>query len=227
MMRCINIHQIHHIKCVNTYICHFSSLSLSLPSHHLLYHTLSFSLLGMRGSNTAELFFQDCKVPVSQLLGEENRGSRVLMSGLDAERLVLAAGPLGLMQNALDIAFPYMAERQQFGQSIGDFQLMQGKLADMYTATQSMRSYVYSVARAADAGNMSRKDSAGVILMAAEAATKVALDAIQTLGGNGYINDYDTGRILRDAKLYEIGAGTSEIRRFLIGREMMADMKKQ
>jgi isovaleryl-CoA dehydrogenase len=182
--------------------------------------------LGMRGSNTAELIFDNCKVPASQILGQEGKGVKVLMSGLDAERLVLSAGPIGLMQAALDEAFPYMAQRKQFGTPIGDFQLMQGKLADMYVATQATRSYVYSVARAADQGKISRKDCAGVILYAAENATKVALDAIQTLGGNGYINDFSTGRILRDAKLYEIGAGTSEIRRYLIGREMMGELKE-
>lgn len=181
--------------------------------------------LGMRGSNTAELIFDNCKVPASQILGKEGKGVNVLMSGLDAERLVLSAGPIGLMQAALDEAFPYMAQRKQFGQPIGDFQLMQGKLADMYVATQATRSYVYNVARAADQGKISRKDCAGVILYAAENATKVALDAIQTLGGNGYINDFQTGRIMRDAKLYEIGAGTSEIRRYLIGREMMGELK--
>lgn len=182
--------------------------------------------LGMRGSNTCELIFDNCKVPASQILGQEGKGVKVLMSGLDAERLVLSAGPIGLMQAALDEAFPYMAQRKQFGQAIGDFQLMQGKLADMYVATQATRSYVYSVARAADQGKISRKDCAGVILYAAENATKVALDAIQTLGGNGYINDFNTGRLLRDAKLYEIGAGTSEIRRYLIGREMMGELKE-
>eukprot|EP00461_Guttulinopsis_vulgaris_P004269 UN04270 len=182
--------------------------------------------LGMRGSNTAELIFDNCKVPASQILGQEGKGVKVLMSGLDAERLVLSAGPIGLMQAALDEAFPYMAQRKQFNQPIGNFQLMQGKLADMYVATQATRSYVYSVARAADQGKISRKDCAGVILYAAENATKVALEAIQTLGGSGYINDFPTGRILRDAKLYEIGAGTSEIRRWLIGREMMGEIEK-
>ena len=182
--------------------------------------------LGMRGSNTAELIFEDCEVPAENILGKEGEGAKVLMSGLDSERLVLAAGPLGIMQAAMDIALPYMRDRKQFGQSIGHFQLMQGKMADMYTSLQANRAYVYAVARAVDAGKVSRKDCAGVILTAAEAATKVALEAIQTLGGNGYINDFPTGRLLRDAKLYEIGAGTSEIRRFLIGREIMNELEK-
>lgn len=182
--------------------------------------------LGMRGSNTAELIFDNCIVPVENVLGEENRGAKVLMSGLDTERLVLSAGPLGLMQAALDLTLPYVNERKQFGQSIGDFQLMQGKIADMYCALMANRSYIYSVAKAADAGHISRKDCAGVILYSAEAATQVALQAIQALGGVGYTNDFPAGRILRDAKLYEIGAGTSEIRRFLIGRETMEDVRK-
>lgn len=176
--------------------------------------------LGMRGSNTCELVFENCEVPEENILGGLNNGVGVLMSGLDLERLVLAAGPIGLMQACMDIALPYTHDRQQFGKSIGEFQLMQGKMADMYTQLQVSRAYVYAVARACDAGNVSRKDCAGAILYTAEAATQVALQAIQTLGGNGYINDYPTGRILRDAKLYEIGAGTSEIRRMLIGREL-------
>ncbi|KAJ3138780.1 hypothetical protein HK100_012318 [Physocladia obscura] len=175
--------------------------------------------LGMRGSNTCELVFEDCEVPVENVLGEVGKGVYVLMSGLDMERLVLAAGPLGLMQNALDITIPYVHERKQFGQQIGQFQLIQAKMADMYTKLAASRSYVHTVARSADNGYASPQDCAGVILYAAERATEVALDAIQCLGGNGYINDYPTGRLLRDAKLYEIGAGTSEIRRMLIGRE--------
>lgn len=176
--------------------------------------------LGMRGSNTCELVFDNCEVPEENILGELNGGVKVLMSGLDLERLVLSAGPVGLMQACLDIVIPYTHDRKQFGQSIGTFQLMQGKLADMYVDTQCSRAYLYAVARAADGGHVSRKDCAGVILYTAEKATQCALQAIQTLGGNGYINDYPTGRILRDAKLYEIGAGTSEIRRMLIGREL-------
>lgn len=176
--------------------------------------------LGMRGSNTCELVFQDCEVPEENILGGLNNGVAVLMSGLDLERLVLCGGPIGLMQNAMDIVLPYTHERKQFGKAIGEFQLMQGKMADMYTQLQVSRAYVYAVARACDNGNVSRKDCAAAILYTAEAATQVALQAIQTLGGNGYINDYATGRILRDAKLYEIGAGTSEIRRMLIGREL-------
>jgi isovaleryl-CoA dehydrogenase len=179
--------------------------------------------LGMRGSETGELVFADCEVPAENLLGEEGRGVEVLMSGLDYERAVLAAGPLGLMQAALDLVLPYVHERKQFGQPIGTFQLMQGKLADMYTALATARAYVYAVARACDSGQVARKDAAGAILYAAERATWVALEAIQCLGGNGYINDYPTGRILRDAKLYEIGAGTSEIRRWLIGRELFEE----
>ncbi len=179
--------------------------------------------LGMRGSDTAELVFEDCEVPEENIMGPLNEGVRVLMSGLDYERVVLAAGPLGVMQAALDIVLPYVKERKQFGRPIGDFQLMQGKLADMYVAMNTARSYVYAVAKACDAGRTTRKDAAGAILYAAEQATKVALEAIQALGGNGYINDYPTGRLLRDAKLYEIGAGTSEIRRFLIGRELMGE----
>ena len=176
--------------------------------------------LGMRGSPTSELVFEDCEVPAENVLGRVNEGVRVLMSGLDYERAVLAAGPLGIMQAALDVCTPYIHERKQFGQPIGEFQLVQAKMADMYTATNACRAYVYAVARACDEGRTSRKDAAGAILYAAEAATRIALDAIQILGGNGYINDYPTGRLLRDAKLYEIGAGTSEIRRMLIGREL-------
>lgn len=176
--------------------------------------------LGMRGSNTCELVFQGCKVPFENVLGQEGKGVNVLMSGLDYERVVLAAGPVGIMAAALDIVVPYVHEREQFGSPIGSFQLMQGKLADMYTAMNACRAYVYAVAAACDRGETTRQDSAGCILYAAEKATQVALDAIQCLGGNGYINDFATGRLLRDAKLYEIGAGTSEIRRMLIGREI-------
>ena len=179
--------------------------------------------LGMRGSNTAELIFEDCEVPFENVLGEEGKGVNVLMSGLDYERVVLAAGPLGIMAAAMDVVVPYVHDREQFGQPIGSFQLMQGKLADMYTQMNACRAYVYAVAAACDRGETTRKDSAGCILYAAEKATKIALDAIQCLGGNGYINDYPTGRLLRDAKLYEIGAGTSEIRRMLIGRELFAE----
>ena len=176
--------------------------------------------LGMRGSNTAELVFEDCEVPFDNILGEEGKGVNVLMSGLDYERVVLAAGPLGIMAAAMDVVMPYVHEREQFGQPIGTFQLMQGKLADMYTTMNACRAYVYAVAAACDCGQTTRQDSAGCILYAAEKATQIALEAIQCLGGNGYINDYPTGRLLRDAKLYEIGAGTSEIRRMLIGREL-------
>ena len=179
--------------------------------------------LGMRGSNTGELVFQDVEVPFGNVLGEEGRGVEVLMSGLDYERTVLAGGPLGIMAACLDVAVPYVRERKQFGQLIVDFQLVQGKLADMYSTMSASRAYVYAVATACDRGQTTRKDAAGCILYAAEKATIMALDAIQLLGGNGYINDYPTGRLLRDAKLYEIGAGTSEIRRWLIGREMMAE----
>jgi isovaleryl-CoA dehydrogenase len=179
--------------------------------------------LGMRGSDTAELVFEDCEVPAENIMGPLNEGVRVLMSGLDYERAVLAAGPLGIMQAALDLVLPYVRERKQFGRPIGDFQLMQGKLADMYVALSTSRAYVYAVAKACDAGKTTRKDAAGAILYAAEQATRVALEAIQALGGAGYVNDVGTGRLLRDAKLYEIGAGTSEIRRFLIGREMMSE----
>eukprot|EP00053_Salpingoeca_punica_P012988 m.116941 g.116941 ORF g.116941 m.116941 type:complete len:414 (-) comp16081_c4_seq2:302-1543(-) len=176
--------------------------------------------LGMRGSNTCELIFQDCRIPKANILGNLNKGVYVLMSGLDYERLVLSGGPLGLMQAALDVTLPYVHQRTQFGQPIGTFQLMQGKLADMYTRLSASRAYVYAVAKRCDQGTADPKDCAGAILYSAEAATQVALDAIQCLGGNGYINDYPTGRILRDAKLYEIGAGTSEIRRMLIGRAL-------
>jgi isovaleryl-CoA dehydrogenase len=179
--------------------------------------------LGMRGSNTCELVFDGCEVPETNVLGAVGKGVNVLMSGLDYERAVLAAGPCGIMQAALDVVVPYVHERKQFGQAIGEFQLVQGKLADMYTTTNACKAYVYAVAKACDAGKTSRKDAAGAILYAAEKATQVALDAIQLLGGNGYINDYPTGRLLRDAKLYEIGAGTSEIRRWLIGRELFAE----
>jgi isovaleryl-CoA dehydrogenase len=179
--------------------------------------------LGMRGSNTGELVFENCEVPEENVLGAVGRGVNVLMSGLDYERAVLAAGPTGIMQACLDVVVPYVHERRQFGQAIGEFQLVQGKLADMYTTTNACKAYVYAVARACDAGRTTRKDAAGAILYAAEKATQVALDAIQLLGGNGYINDYPTGRLLRDAKLYEIGAGTSEIRRWLIGRELFAE----
>ncbi|SFT15405.1 isovaleryl-CoA dehydrogenase [Methylobacterium sp. yr668] len=179
--------------------------------------------LGMRGSNTCELLFRDCEIPEENVLGAVGRGVGVLMSGLDYERAVLAAGPLGIMRACLDVVLPYLHERRQFGRPIGEFQLMQGKIADMYTATNAARAYVYAVARACDRGRATRRDAAGAILFAAERATAVALDAIQALGGNGYINDYPTGRLLRDAKLYEIGAGTSEIRRMLIGRELFAE----
>ena len=179
--------------------------------------------MGMRGSSTSELVFQDCEVPEENVLGGVGEGVRVLMSGLNFERLVLAGGPLGIMQSCLDVVIPYVHQREQFGQPIGEFQLIQAKLADMYTAISASQSYVYSVARAADRGESSRKDSAGCLLFAAEQATKVALQAVQTLGGNGYLNDFATGRLLRDAKLYEIGAGTSEIRRMLIGRELFRD----
>ena len=179
--------------------------------------------LGMRGSPTSELVFEDCEVPAENVLGKVNEGVRVLMSGLDYERAVLAAGPLGIMQACLDVCVPYVHERKQFGQAIGEFQLIQAKMADMYTALNACRAYVYAVARSCDRGQATRKDAAGAILYAAEAATRMALDAIQILGGNGYINDYPTGRLLRDAKLYEIGAGTSEIRRMLIGRELFKE----
>ena len=188
--------------------------------------TLGFSTaqkldkLGMRGSNTCELVFEDCEVPAENVIGEPGQGVQLLMSGLDYERTVLAAGPLGIMRSCMDIVLPYVHQRQQFGRPIGTFQLMQGKLADMYTAMNAARAYVYAVARACDRGETSRKDAAGAILFAAEKATWMALEAIQALGGNGYVNEFATGRLLRDAKLYEIGAGTSEIRRMLIGREL-------
>lgn len=176
--------------------------------------------LGMRGSNTCELVFEDCEVPAENILGEEGKGVRVLMSGLDYERVVLSGGPLGIMDACMDLVVPYIHDRQQFGQSIGEFQLVQGKVADMYTQMNAAKSYVYMVAQACDRGETTRKDAAAVILYSAELATKMALDAIQLLGGNGYINEFPAGRLLRDAKLYEIGAGTSEIRRMLIGREL-------
>ena len=179
--------------------------------------------LGMRGSPTAELVFEDCEVPAENVLGRLNEGVKVLMSGLDYERAVLAGGPLGIMQACLETVIPYLHERRQFGKAIGEFQLMQGKLADMYTTLSSCRAYVYAVARACDQGRTTRKDAAGAILLSAEKATWMALEAIQALGGNGYINEFATGRLLRDAKLYEIGAGTSEIRRMLIGRELFEE----
>ena len=179
--------------------------------------------LGMRGSSTSELVFQDCEVPVENVLGEEGHGVRVLMSGLDYERLVLSGGPLGIMQSCLDTVVPYVHHREQFGQPIGEFQLIQAKLADMYTSLSASQSYTYAVARAADRGNTNRKDAAGCLLFAAERATHAALEAVQMLGGTGYINDSPTGRLLRDAKLYEIGAGTNEIRRLLIGRELFRE----
>jgi isovaleryl-CoA dehydrogenase len=181
--------------------------------------------LGMRGSNTCELVFEDCAVPVDNVLAEEGRGVNVLMSGLDYERLVLAGGPLGIMDACMDVVLPYVHERQQFGQPIGEFQLMQGKVADMYTTMNACKAYVYAVAQACDRGETTRKDAAGAILYAAERATWMAGEAIQALGGNGYINEYATGRLWRDAKLYEIGAGTSEIRRMLIGRELFNETK--
>jgi isovaleryl-CoA dehydrogenase len=179
--------------------------------------------LGMRGSDTGELVFNDCEIPEELVLGRLNEGVRVLMSGLDYERAVLAAGPLGIMRTAMDVVMPYVHERKQFGQPIGSFQLMQGKLADMYTRMNAARAYVYTVAKACDRGETTRKDAAAAILFSSETATWMALEAIQVLGGNGYINDYPTGRLLRDAKLYEIGAGTSEIRRMLIGRELFEE----
>ena len=179
--------------------------------------------LGMRSSNTCELVFEDCEVPAENIMGKEGDGVRILMSGLDYERLVLSGGPLGIMQACMDAVVPYIHDREQFGQSIGQFQLVQGKVADMYTQMNAARAYVYAVARSCDRGETTRKDAAGAILYSAELATKMALDAIQLLGGNGYINEYPTGRLLRDAKLYEIGAGTSEIRRMLIGRELFKE----
>ncbi|PHZ60612.1 acyl-CoA dehydrogenase [Photobacterium leiognathi] len=179
--------------------------------------------LGMRGSNTCELVFINCHVPKENVLGEIHHGAKVLMSGLDYERVVLAAGPLGIAQACLDLVIPYIHERKQFGKAIGEFELIQAKVADMYTQLNAARSYVYTVAKACDRGEVTRKDAAGVILLSAELATKMALETIQILGGNGYINDYPAGRLLRDAKLYEIGAGTSEIRRMLIGRELFSE----
>jgi isovaleryl-CoA dehydrogenase len=181
--------------------------------------------LGMRGSNTCELVFADCEVPQENVLGAAGKGIEVLMSGLDYERAVLAAGPLGIMQACLDVVIPYLHQRKQFDQPIGEFQLMQGKLADMYVTLNASRAYVYAVARACDRGEVARKDAAGAILFASEKATWMALEAIQCLGGTGYINDSPTGRLLRDAKLYEIGAGTSEIRRWLIGRELFEETR--
>ncbi|EKM30379.1 acyl-CoA dehydrogenase, N-terminal domain protein [Vibrio harveyi] len=188
-------------------------------------HAQKLDKLGMRGSNTCELVFQDCVVPKENVLGELNRGVEVLMSGLDYERVVLAAGPLGIMQACMDEVVPYVHDRKQFGKSIGEFQLVQGKLADMYSRMNAAKAYVYAVAAACDRGECTRKDAAGVILYSAELATQMSLDAIQLLGGNGYINEYATGRLLRDAKLYEIGAGTSEIRRMLIGRELFVESR--
>ena len=179
--------------------------------------------LGMRGSETGELVFEDCEVPEENIMGPLNGGVRVLMSGLDYERAVLSAGPTGIMQACMDVVIPYIHDRKQFGQSIGEFQLIQGKVADMYVQMNAAKAYVYAVAKSCDRGETTRKDAAGAILYAAETATKLALDAIQILGGNGYINEYPTGRLLRDAKLYEIGAGTSEIRRWLIGRELFGE----
>lgn len=183
-------------------------------------HAQKLDKLGMRGSNTCELVFQNCNVPKENVLGGVDKGVQVLMSGLDYERVVLAGGPVGIMQSCLDLVIPYIHDRKQFGRSIGEFQLVQAKVADMYTRTNAARAYLYAVAAACDRGETTRKDAAGVILYAAELATQIALDAIQLLGGNGYINEYPAGRLLRDAKLYEIGAGTSEIRRMLIGREL-------
>ncbi|AYO22812.1 isovaleryl-CoA dehydrogenase [Vibrio owensii] len=188
-------------------------------------HAQKLDKLGMRGSNTCELVFQDCVVPKENVLGELSRGVEVLMSGLDYERVVLAAGPLGIMQACMDEVVPYVHDRKQFGKSIGEFQLVQGKLADMYSRMNAAKAYVYAVAAACDRGECTRKDAAGVILYSAELATQMSLDAIQLLGGNGYINEYATGRLLRDAKLYEIGAGTSEIRRMLIGRELFEESR--
>ena len=182
-----------------------------------------FDKLGMRGSNTCELFFDDVEVPAENILGELNGGVKVLMSGLDYERVVLAGGPVGIMQSCMDIVVPYIHDRKQFGKSIGEFQFIQGKIADMYSQMNASRAYLYAVANACDRGETTRKDAAGVILYTAETATKMALEAIQILGGNGYINEFPTGRLLRDAKLYEIGAGTSEIRRMLIGRELFRE----
>ncbi|MCW8329302.1 isovaleryl-CoA dehydrogenase [Photobacterium sp. SDRW27] len=188
-------------------------------------HAQKLDKLGMRGSNTCELVFEHCEVPAENLLGEVNKGVNVLMSGLDYERVILAAGPLGIMRACMDLALPYIHDRKQFGRSIGEFQLVQAKVADMYTRTNAARAYVYAVAAACDRDEATRKDAAGVILYSAELATQLALDTIQLLGGNGYINEFPAGRLLRDAKLYEIGAGTSEIRRMLIGRELYTESK--
>jgi isovaleryl-CoA dehydrogenase len=177
----------------------------------------------MRGSDTCELVFENCEVPAENILGVENQGIEVLMSGLDYERVVLSGGPIGIMQACLDVVLPYVHERKQFGKAIGEFQLIEGKLADMYTTLNACRAYLYTVAKACDRGEANRKDAAGVILYASQRATAMALEAIQCLGGNGYVNDYPTGRLLRDAKLYEIGAGTSEIRRMLIGRQLFKE----
>ncbi|MBD3221406.1 isovaleryl-CoA dehydrogenase [bacterium] len=179
--------------------------------------------LGMRGSQTCELVFEDCEIPAANVLGEENKGIHVLMSGLDYERVILAAGPLGILRACLDVVIPYSHDRKQFGREIGQFQMIRAKIADMYTQTNACRAYVYAVARSCDRGETTRKDAAGAILLAAETATRMALDAVQILGGNGYINEFPAGRLLRDAKLYEIGAGTSEIRRLLIGREIFEE----
>ncbi|HDZ08972.1 isovaleryl-CoA dehydrogenase [Pseudohongiella sp.] len=188
-------------------------------------HSPKLDKLGMRGSNTCELVFQDCEVPAENILGAENGGVRVLMSGLDYERVVLSGGPLGIMQACVDAVLPYIHDRKQFGEAIGNFQFIQGKVADMYTNLNAARAYVYAVARACDRGETTRKDAAGAILFSSDKATQLALEAIQILGGNGYINDYPTGRLLRDAKLYEIGAGTQEIRRMLIGRELFRETR--
>ncbi|WP_281222880.1 isovaleryl-CoA dehydrogenase [Photobacterium sanguinicancri] len=188
-------------------------------------HAQKLDKLGMRGSNTCELVFDHCRVPAANVLGEINQGVNILMSGLDYERVVLAAGPLGIMRACLDLVIPYVHDRKQFGRAIGEFQLVQAKVADMYTRMNAARSYVYTVAAACDRGETTRKDAAGVILYSAELATQLALDAIQLLGGNGYINEFPAGRLLRDAKLYEIGAGTSEIRRMLIGRELFDESR--
>ncbi len=188
-------------------------------------HAQKLDKLGMRGSNTCELVFDHCRVPAANVLGEVNQGVNILMSGLDYERVVLAAGPLGIMRACLDLVIPYVHDRKQFGRAIGEFQLVQAKVADMYTRMNAARSYVYTVAAACDRGETTRKDAAGVILYSAELATQIALDAIQLLGGNGYINEFPAGRLLRDAKLYEIGAGTSEIRRMLIGRELFDESR--
>lgn len=188
-------------------------------------HAQKLDKLGMRGSNTCELVFDHCRVPAANVLGKVNQGVNILMSGLDYERVVLAAGPLGIMRACLDLVIPYVHDRKQFGRAIGEFQLVQAKVADMYTRMNAARSYVYTVAAACDRGETTRKDAAGVILYSAELATQIALDAIQLLGGNGYINEFPAGRLLRDAKLYEIGAGTSEIRRMLIGRELFDESR--